>query len=160
MNDPLNTCETEETGSLSESCAVCNVSLGHLNPTDDYKKEYETNKFCICKICYRIFTRVEDLIVHVGIHSDISLKENRIACKSCTKKGNKYTTKSQPIYDSQPGAVMSTSSHALPKSNTECKFCQKIFIGKYELYKHRRDHFDRVVHRCDRCNKEFIGEKR
>ncbi|XP_037803434.1 gastrula zinc finger protein XlCGF8.2DB-like [Penaeus monodon] len=141
--DPLLLTEPFASKTMLFASEVCGDlrSLDHKKGSNEemHKKLDAKEKYFICEICDKKFTRRSKLLIHLRVHT----REKPYSCDVCNK-----------AFSQKHHLVEHVRIHTKEKPYT-CEICSKPFCGRSNLVKHMRVHTKEKPFSCDMCNRAF-----
>lgn len=135
-------------------CAVCDRKVNDIRLTDEELERFKTKHGYHCNVCYKIYRSVIMLKEH-QIAEHFAVKDLKVACIECTILSK--------TFDNSCGLQEIGEIYTKHDVRSEfcCETCDRYFDDKSKYLQHVRDHNDRTVYSCDRCNGiKIIGWER
>lgn len=111
---------------------------------NDVSKLFSENKIFKCHICFKTLTTYHNLKRHIRNHEKFS---GTVSCNICSEELSDKIHLRQHIEDKHP-------------ENYQCSYCNKIFTSLPSCKNHELSHPERLIHKCDSCDKMFPSELR
>lgn len=125
-------------------CAICDRKLNDVHLTDtELTERFKRLNYFTCNVCYQVYRNIKTLKDHQMEH--FNGNDLKVACVECTNLAKKFDT---------VGTLDEVYTKNDVRLNAEllCEMCDRCFDDKNKYLRHIRDHFDRIVYECDKCD--------
>ena len=141
------------------NCSECEATFSHQVSLKRHEKSHRNSDESLnCDKCDKTFTRKDNYWNHrerihglLNINIDaIKVKENNV-CELCKKK---FKTKDDLF---SHVVLRACSSDLTAEERFKCHLCEKSFIYKSALNRHKKTHHgpDKRIYKCEDCNRSF-----